>query len=70
MFSLKYKYGYLLIFVLFVLVPVDLFATQVIATKDPTIYDNILDAFKVSANQWAPIFEKLGLYCVYEIGSF
>lgn len=50
-------------FILFAsLFVIPLFADPVNATTDPTIYENVVISFKASANQWAPIFTKLGYY--------
>ena len=48
--------------VLFILLllPLNLFATAVPATQNPTLYDDIVDSFVASANQWQPIFQNLG----------
>lgn len=42
------------------LLPSTLLATTVPATQDPTLYDDIVDSFVASANQWQPIFQNLG----------
>jgi len=42
------------------LLPLNLLATTVPATQDPTLYDNIVNSFIASANQWQPIFQNLG----------
>ena len=41
---------------------IPIFADPVNAATDPTIYENVVISFKASANQWAPIFTKLGYY--------
>jgi P-type conjugative transfer protein TrbL len=46
--------------VLIILLPLNLLATSVPATQDPTLYDDIVDSFIASANQWQPIFQNLG----------
>jgi len=40
--------------------PIYLVATTVPPTQDPTLYDDIVDSFVTSANQWQPIFQNLG----------
>lgn len=42
------------------LFPFSLGANSVPATQDPTLYDDIIDSFVLSANQWQPIFQNLG----------
>ena len=46
--------------VVIILFPLKLLATSVPATQDPTLYDDIVDSFIASANQWQPIFQNLG----------
>jgi P-type conjugative transfer protein TrbL len=48
------------IVVLIILLPINLLATSIPATQDPTLYDDIVDSFVASANQWQPIFQNLG----------
>lgn len=42
------------------LLPLGLVANSVPSTQDPTLYDDIVDSFVLSANQWQPIFQTLG----------
>ena len=46
--------------VLITVLPLNLLAISVPATQDPTLYDDIVDSFIASANQWQPIFQNLG----------
>lgn len=57
------KVGRMKYFILFIsLFALPLLADTVNATTDPTIYENVVASFKASANQWAPVFTKLGYY--------
>ena len=49
-----------IIVLIFLLLPLYLEATTVPATQSPTLYDDIVDSFIASANQWQPIFQNLG----------
>lgn len=50
----------LIVTVILLLSPLSLLAVSVPATQDPTLYDDIIDSFILSANQWQPIFQNLG----------
>ena len=50
----------LIVTTILLLSPLNLLAISVPATQDPTLYDDIVDSFILSANQWQPIFQNLG----------
>jgi len=58
--KLRANKGYkMVIIILFLLLSSNLFASSVPATQNPTLYDDIVDSFVASANQWQPIFQNL-----------